>query len=112
MIQSLDLLPVSITSHKVGKKKCFDIKNIHEDITQIAVGFLAPFERIDDHKHPSMDEYFYIIEGLGVIDIAGEKSKIKKDDFIYIQANTVHSLVNSSELMELKFFYWGIKKLG
>ena len=54
------------TSHDSGRKKVFVDKNSSKtSLMQFAYGELDPGERIEPHKHPTMEEHFYFIEGKG-----------------------------------------------
>jgi len=96
------------TSHNVGRKKVFaSNQGTSSCLTQMAYGELDPGEIIKPHKHPTMEEYFYFIEGNGYYRVSGESYDISPGSYIKIPSNTMHSLVcNDGDI--LKFVYFGI----
>lgn len=101
--------PVKI-AHGNSKKYVFrSNEELPNSITQIAYGYFEPQNYCDKHSHPTMDEYFYFIEGEGTYFVGDEKIDIKPGLFLEIPAGTEHSL-SASENGELKFVYWGVAK--
>jgi len=97
------------TSHPKGRKKVFISKNdTRTSLTQFAYGELDPGDKIEAHRHPTMEEFFYFIEGSGFYYIDNKKFPIKSGSHINIPADTEHSLVcNENDI--LKFIYFGIE---
>lgn len=106
-LHNLQYIP---TSHNEGMKRVL-IANEETDskITQIAVTELKHCTKIDEHVHPDMDEYFYIIkyehdssrayrndkyadEIVIIITINGTVYECVKDDIIYVPAGSRHQL--------------------
>lgn len=97
-----------LTSHNIGRKKVFVLnKGTNSCLTQVAYGELEPGEIIEPHKHQTMGEYFYFIEGSAHYVINGENHDISPGSFLKIPSNIVHSLVCNGVGI-LKFFYFGI----
>ena len=108
MIQSLKNLEKVITSHQVGEKYCFDITKSSSSVTQIAVGILKPLEEVESHKHPTMEEYFFILSGEGEFIIGNQVFCVLKDDFIMIPNDIEHSLKNLNSTENFTFYYFGV----
>jgi mannose-6-phosphate isomerase-like protein (cupin superfamily) len=49
------------------------------------------------HEHPT-HEWYFMLEGQGVMKIAGEERPVAPGDFIYIPPNTVHSLRTTGDV--------------
>lgn len=55
---------MEITAHGVGEKYVF-LRNqeIKSNLTQVAVGIITKVDNIELHVHPTMEEYYYFLEG-------------------------------------------------
>ena len=68
-------------------------------------GFLAPKGVFDWHDHAGVDEYFIVLDGLGTIEFReGAIWDLKKDELIYIPADTEHRIENIGDGM-LSFYF-------
>jgi quercetin dioxygenase-like cupin family protein len=104
----VDDLEKSPTRHKKGSKKVFlDKKLTESNITQIAYGFLNAFDITEEHIHPTMEEVFYFLKGLGEYVIDGEKYVCAPGVFLKIPAGVKHFLKSVSQ-ETLEFYYLGI----
>lgn len=54
------------------------------------------------HYHPKTEEIYYILEGVGLMEIGEEKRDIKPGDAIAIPPGAVHRITNTGQV-ELKF---------
>lgn len=94
-------------NHLHGYKKILINNNETEsNITQVALGFLDKGDFVEEHSHPSMEEYFYIINGVGVIYINNEKFEISSDKLFVVLSGYKHSI---KALSQIRFLYWGVK---
>ncbi|MCX6125156.1 MAG: class I tRNA ligase family protein [Proteobacteria bacterium] len=68
---------------------------------------VAPKGHSARHSHHE-NETFYILEGQGIIDIAGEKADVRAGDIVLIPAQNQHRLDNHSISIPLRFIsiYW------
>ena len=99
--------PVS-TAHGYGQKQVFlSNKNTENSLTQFAYGSLNAGEGCDLHKHETMEEYFFFLNGNGIYIVGEEKIIVKQDTFLRIPADVYHSL-HASKDSSLKFIYFGI----
>ena len=96
------------TSHKVGRKKVLISNDETEScLTQFAYGELDSGDKIETHVHPTMDEYFYFIDGEGKYRIGEQSYNVFGGCHITIPANKSHSLESTGN-DTLKFVYLGI----
>lgn len=108
LFQYLENIKGESTAHLSGLKKVFLTNNASKSsLTQFAFGELGPGESCEEHLHPTMEEFFFFIDGSGKYSIDGEVIEIKKNTFITIPANTKHSL-HSTGNEKLTFVYFGI----
>ena len=76
-------------------------------LTQLAYGELDSGEIIESHKHSTMEEYFYFIDGNGRYIVSEKSYDISPGCHIMIPSNTMHSLMCDGDGI-LKFIYFGI----
>ena len=103
--QLKDIAPVA-TAHQEGEKFVF-LKN--EDtssaLTQFAYGKLLPGESTDEHKHATMEEFFFFIKGNGTYTVNEEILLLTPGCFVRIPPNTAHQLkAIGSEPLEFAYF--------
>lgn len=70
-------------------------------------GFVViyPGGGIPEHNHETVESYT-ILKGYGVIEIDGEKQRVKEGDFVFISSGKSHSLSNTGEEdMHMMFVY-------
>src|SRR4051812_28872391 len=101
-----ELEPVN-TAHNVGQKFVFlKGEDTPTAVTQVAYGTMEPSEIVELHTHPTMEEYFYFVEGAATYTIAGQLYPCTAGTFIRIPANTLHGLSTSES--PAAFFYFGV----
>ena len=76
-------------------------------VTQIAWGALSPSEVVPSHKHPDMDECFYITKGQGKMKVDNQEFDLVEGVFVTVPAAALHSLICLGD--ELEFFYFGLQ---
>ena len=74
--------------HGVEAKKIHDNENV-----QVVHMLLRPGESLKKHTTP-VDVFFYILEGIGIVEIGDEKQKVSKDMLIDSPKNIPHCLYN------------------
>jgi len=90
-IVELEKSPVVDTPHKVDVRKLYDTENamtVH--IT------LKPGESLKKHVTP-VDVFFYVLEGVGIVEIGDEKKEVIKDSLIDSPARIPHCWYNESD---------------
>lgn len=102
-----DIVPVK-TAHGLGEKFVFLTKqDTPTQLTQAAFGTLSPGEVCPMHIHPTMEEYFYFIEGTGMYTVGNEEILLTPGTFVRIPAGVAHA-VKADGASVLHFFYFGI----
>lgn len=92
------------TSQKWVLRTCLELKN---SLTQIAFGRFEIGESCPEHKHTTMDEYFFFTQGKGTYIIGDDQISIEPNTLIEVPANTTHLLV-ADKGEALEFVYWGV----
>ena len=73
---------------------CVEAKKIHDnENVQVVHMLLRPGESLKKHTTP-VDVFFYILEGIGIVEIGDEKQKVSKDMLVYSPKNIPHCLYN------------------
>ena len=80
-----------------------NLKNIATESTSHTIGSKGEF--VDDHSHPTMEEFYCFTKGKAKLTIDKMEHFCKKDTFIKIPKNSVHSL---RAITSIDFIYWGI----
>ena len=105
-VRNLDSVEFEKTSHNAGLKKVvFSAFDVCSDITQVAYGLLKSGEFVEEHVHPTMEEFFYVINGRMLLNVDMESLELIKGDVLYIPHNTLHSFTC---LEDCEFIYYGV----
>lgn len=59
--------------------------------------YFKPRQFLPFHKHPSTDELFYIVEGVGEFTVGNENIIVGQTSSVYGPANVFHGVVNSGD---------------
>jgi len=59
--------------------------------------FLKPRQILAFHKHPTTDELFFIVEGVGEFTVGDEQTAVGPTSAIYGPSNVFHGVVNSGD---------------
>lgn len=101
-------IPGVDVNHASGSKFVFlDSSQTPGKLMQFAFGKLPSGGRVEPHKHPTMEEYFYFQSGNGRCMLGDNVIIIAPQMFLRIPANVVHSFVAEGE-DELQFVYFGV----
>ncbi|NVK40626.1 MAG: cupin domain-containing protein [Oceanospirillaceae bacterium] len=96
------------TAHGSGIKYVFKRnEELDSNLTQIAYGKFEPGEVCECHVHPTMDECFYFIKGLGEYQVGDEFVELRENTFLIVHAGVPHRLEAKGNL-PLEFVYWGV----
>jgi len=94
------------TSHQSGKKKVFITQNNSKSqIMQAAKGYLNAGEKIEEHLHHSMEEFYFFESGIVNFFIDNKEIKCKKGTFIMVPEKCNHFM---EALTKTTFIYWGV----
>lgn len=89
----------------VLKKVCFEGNEFSSNITQVAYTELNQGSEVDFHSHITMEEVFFLIEGVCEFNFQDEKILASKHSIIRVPANQMHSM---HAISDCKFFYFGV----
>jgi mannose-6-phosphate isomerase-like protein (cupin superfamily) len=89
IVQVLEL-PESANPHGVSMRAVHESEHV-----QVNLITLKPGEALKLHTTP-VDAFFYVLEGQGIVEIAGEQQHVSKDMLIDSPARHPHRLLNDS----------------
>lgn len=91
--KSIKKLSVITTTHNIGEKRVLlNGQETSTPLTQIAITRLKAGEVVEEHLHPTMEEFFLFQKGEATITAGKERITCSSGDFISIPTNTLHSL--------------------
>ena len=104
--KNLKSLAAESTSHSIGSKRILlQGSECESMLTQAAIGSLLEGDFVENHSHPTMEEYYFFTKGKAKFTIADSEYYCEKDTFIKIPKNSIHSL---KAITSIDFIYWGI----
>jgi mannose-6-phosphate isomerase-like protein (cupin superfamily) len=66
------------------------------------ISMYQPMARVELHKHKVQEQVYHVLEGEGLMQIAGKTHVVRKHDVIYLPPGVEHSIENSG-LVDLVF---------
>lgn len=102
--KKLSAIIPQLTSHNVGLKRVLVCNDETEsDITQIAVTTLRAGEKIDKHRHESMEECFLFVKGKATLTVEDKKLNCTNGDFVAVRCGEAHHLktIEDTELITI-----------
>jgi len=63
-----------------------------------------------DSKEGSFDEFYYIVQGSGVMEIDGEKIDVNAGDHVFTPNGIPHGIENTSQIDDLKVFLTAVSR--
>ena len=94
------------TNHGVGRNIIFINKNdCQSSLTQAALGKLKSGEKIEQHVHHSMEEFYYFESGKLNFHVADKMFGCEAGDFVMVPAGVKHFLEAQNDCT---FIYWGV----
>lgn len=91
-ITQVDNIELSENAHHVDIRKIYDT-----NYAQVVHITLKPGESLKRHITP-VDVFFYVLEGIGIIEIGDEKKEVGPNTLIESPANVVHCWYNKSDI--------------
>lgn len=88
-IKAKDAEPIK-NPHKVNVSKLYDTEN-----AQVMHIILKPGEALKKHITP-VDVFFYVLEGVGIVEVGDEKQQVTEDTLIDSPAKIPHCWYNES----------------
>jgi mannose-6-phosphate isomerase-like protein (cupin superfamily) len=61
-----------------------------------------PMAHVARHKHQVQEQIYHVLEGEGLMEIAGKNHVVRKHDFIFLPPGVEHAISNSG-LVDLVF---------
>ena len=99
MLKHLDQIVPRLTSHGVGLKRVLlSGDETRSAVTQIAVTRLVEGEVAAEHRHESMEEYFYFLKGEAVVCVDGRELLCREGDFLQVECGRSHSVSAKSDV--------------
>ena len=59
------------------------------------ISMYQPMAHVVRHKHQVQEQIYHVLEGEGMMEIAGENHVVRKHDFIFLPPGVEHSISNS-----------------
>jgi len=84
-------------------RSLLDLTNAPVELQSLAEATLPPDGATDRHYHKVSEEFYYILEGVGTIEVDSELRKVKPGDAILIPRNAWHQITADNEEGGLKF---------
>jgi mannose-6-phosphate isomerase-like protein (cupin superfamily) len=66
------------------------------------ISMYQPMAHVARHKHAVQEQIYHVLEGEGLMEIAGKNHVVRKHDFIYLPPGVEHAISNSG-LVDLVF---------
>lgn len=93
LIKHLSSIHQVPTSHSCGLKQVLlSNEETNSKITQIAITQLKQGETAEEHCHPDMEEYFFILDGVMRIKVDNKSYDCVRGDFIIVSHGERHEL--------------------
>lgn len=108
IFEHLAAIKAAATAHGTGEKRVFlNNGDTATSLTQFAYGRFMPGETCEEHVHPTMEECFYFIKGIGTYTVDGKAYPLEPGAFLRIPAGVPHKLEAEGD-EDLEFVYFGI----
>jgi mannose-6-phosphate isomerase-like protein (cupin superfamily) len=66
------------------------------------ISMYQPMAHVARHKHRVQEQIYHVLEGEGLMEIAGKNHVVRKHDFIFLPPGVEHAIANSG-LVDLVF---------
>ena len=106
LIKNLANLNWTDTNHSGILKKVFFVgEEFVSNITQVAYTELNKGVEVFSHAHDSMEEVFFLLDGVCEFNIQGDSILAEKQSIIRVPINQEHSI---RAISDCKIFYFGV----
>ena len=106
IVRQLEDLSGVATSHGVGRKCILaGAGECGSGVTQAAFGVLAPGEEVGEHIHPTMEEFYFFLDGEAEMHAGGRVFVCRGHTFVKIPPGMPHGMRLKSIT---RFLYWGV----
>jgi len=104
LLRSIASIQPVVTSHGIGEK-CVIATNeeVGHPITQIAKTILKKGENVASHIHPSMDEHFFFLKGICLVNVEGYEYDCVPNNYLFVPSGCRHGIrvVSDSEMITI-----------
>ncbi len=105
---NLNDIPISFAHNEVQRKALVKVGESKTCVQTINYAWLEKGKGFTPHKHDDCEEFYFFLEGEGIMKIDGREFKVKKGDFVIVEKGEWHGLKNSGE-EKLVFFTVRVK---
>jgi len=101
-------IPAEGVAHQPEIKKQVLIKNGEiPQLTGFSQAVFKPGQACEEHRHPTMYEVYFLLEGEATLFISGREVKAAKNDCVVIEPGESHRAVNNSR-QDFIWIYFGV----
>jgi mannose-6-phosphate isomerase-like protein (cupin superfamily) len=77
-------------------------ENADTEYLDFRISSYQPKAHVEPHAHKIQEQIYYVIEGEGLMEIAGQRTIVRPDTVIFIPPGISHAIYNTG-LVDLKF---------
>ena len=66
------------------------------------ISVYQPKAYVVPHRHKVQEQVYHVLDGEGLMDLAGERTVVRKDDIIFIPPGVEHAIYNTG-MVDLRF---------
>jgi quercetin dioxygenase-like cupin family protein len=77
-------------------------ENVGSRLVDYRISTYQPMAYVEMHSHKVQEQIYHVLEGEGMMTIAGEKTVVRKHDVVFLPPGVPHSIVNNG-LTDLTF---------
>ena len=104
IFKNLSEIPPIPTSHGIGLKQVLIKKELcMSGLEQAAYGFLKAGDKVEEHIHPTMEEFYYFVSGKTKFHIDGDILHCRKGTFVMVPAGLSHFI---EVITNAQFIFW------
>ena len=92
-----NIIADAIHNGSVNRKSLIKVGELKGEIQTLNYAWLTKDMRLEEHSHSDCSECFLFIEGCGEMTINDKILNVSKDDFVIVEKNENHSLVNMED---------------
>jgi mannose-6-phosphate isomerase-like protein (cupin superfamily) len=96
-IRNIDAVQAFVTKDGSEIRELLAYRNSCIRNQSLAEARLRPQQSTTPHRHPKTEEIYYILEGRGLMHLAGEIRDVGPGDAIAIPAGAMHQITNAGD---------------
>ena len=90
-------IPVTMAHDEVPRKALVKIGDLKGGIQTVNDAFIEPGKSFTPHTHYDCEEFYYFLEGDGILKINKTEYPITEGDFVIISVGDEHSVTNTGK---------------